>query len=94
MYDSGSTLNSSAADVTVTSSLPAISLTAPVNGASYAAPATISLAASVTANGHTITAVQFYNGATLLGEVHRRALQFHLEQRERRHLQPDRPGGV
>jgi len=35
----------------------------------FNAPATISLAANVTANGHTITKVQFYNGATLLGEA-------------------------
>ena len=69
VYDSGSTLTSSAANVTVTNPLPTIALTAPANGASYTAPATISLAASVTANGHTITAVQFYNGATLLGEA-------------------------
>ena len=68
VYDSGSTVNSSAANVTVTSPLPTIALTAPVNGASYAAPASINLAASVTANGHTITKVQFFNGATLLGE--------------------------
>ena len=47
---------------------PTIALTAPVNAASYTAPAAISLAASVTANGQTITKVQFYNGATLLGE--------------------------
>jgi regulation of enolase protein 1 (concanavalin A-like superfamily) len=47
---------------------PAIALTAPANGASYAAPATINLTASVTPNGHTVTAVQFYNGATLLGQ--------------------------
>ena len=31
-------------------------------------PATINLAASVTANGHTITKVQFYEGSTLLAE--------------------------
>lgn len=47
---------------------PIIVLTSPVNGAGYTAPATINLAASVTANGHSITKVQFYNGATLLGE--------------------------
>jgi hypothetical protein len=47
---------------------PTIALTAPVNGASYAAPAAIPLAAAVTANGHTIAKVQFYNGATLLAE--------------------------
>ena len=48
---------------------PTIVLSSPVSGASYTAPATISCAASVTANGHTITQVQFYNGATLLGTV-------------------------
>ncbi len=46
---------------------PTVTLTSPANGASYIAPATISLAASVTANGHTITQVQFYNGTALLG---------------------------
>jgi hypothetical protein len=50
-----------------TNTPPAIVLTSPANGAVYIAPATISLAASVTANGHTISQVQFYNGATLLG---------------------------
>jgi len=33
------------------------------------APAAINLAASVTANGHTITQVRFYNGSTLLGSA-------------------------
>ena len=54
--------------LTVQATLPTISLTSPANGASYGAPPRISLAASVTANGHSITKVQFYNGATLLGE--------------------------
>ena len=46
-----------------------ISLTSPADGSSYAAPASISLAASVTPNGHTITKVQFYsNGTNLLNE--------------------------
>ena len=68
VYDSGSTVASAAANVTVTNATPpTIALTAPANGASYTAPATINLAASVAANGHTITQVQFYNGATLLG---------------------------
>jgi subtilisin-like proprotein convertase family protein len=50
-----------------TNNAPIITLTTPADGTSYAAPASISLAASVTANGHTITQVEFYNGATLLG---------------------------
>jgi hypothetical protein len=47
---------------------PTVALTSPGNGANYPAPSTITLAASVTANGHTVTAVQFYNGSTLLGQ--------------------------
>jgi hypothetical protein len=68
VYDSGSTLTSGAAGVVVTNPLPIIALSAPASGASYVAPATVNLAASVTANGHTITKVQFYNGSALLGE--------------------------
>jgi hypothetical protein len=48
---------------------PIVILTAPANGATYTAPATINLAASVTANGHAISQVQFYNGVNLLGAV-------------------------
>src|SRR5206468_6654364 len=51
-----------------TTSEPTVALTSPSNGATFGAPATVNLAASLTANGHTITKVQFYNGATLLGE--------------------------
>jgi hypothetical protein len=47
--------------------LPTISLTSPVRGASYIAPATLNLSASVTANGHTISQVQFFNGSALIG---------------------------
>ena len=69
VYDSANTVASTAANVTVTNlPPPAIALTAPANNAAFTAPATISLAANVTANGHTITKVQFYNGTTLLGE--------------------------
>lgn len=47
---------------------PAIALTSSANNATFTAPPTIGLAASVTAKGHSITIVQFYSGATLLGE--------------------------
>ena len=50
-------------------SLPAVTLTAPADGSFYVAPANLNLTASVTANGHSIQKVQFYNGASLLGEV-------------------------
>jgi hypothetical protein len=50
--------------------LPAIALTTPANGASYNAPATIPLAASVTTNNNAIQYVAFYNNATnLIGSV-------------------------
>src|SRR6266850_7212479 len=43
-----------------------VALTSPVSGASFLAPATINLAATVVSNSHSITKVQFYNGAALL----------------------------
>ena len=49
------------------SGLPTIQLTSPVAGAVFTEPASVSLAASVLSNGHTLTKVQFYNGTTLLG---------------------------
>jgi hypothetical protein len=68
VYDSGSTVDSTAVSVTVTNPPPAIALTAPTKGAAFLAPATINLSVAATANGHTLTKVQFYSGATLLGE--------------------------
>jgi regulation of enolase protein 1 (concanavalin A-like superfamily) len=53
--------------VPLTTTPPTIALTSPVNGATCTAPGTMTLAASVTANSHTITQVQFYNGTTMLG---------------------------
>jgi subtilisin-like proprotein convertase family protein len=68
VYDAGSTVTTAPINLSVANPLPTIALTAPANGAAFTAPATIGLSASVTPNGHTITKVQFYNGATLLGE--------------------------
>ncbi len=69
VYGAGTTVASSSVGITVSSLLPpSIALTSPSTGAGYTAPANVNLAASVTANGQTITKVQFYNGATLLGE--------------------------
>jgi hypothetical protein len=47
---------------------PTIVLSLPTNGATFTAPATFNLVSRVTANGHAISSVQFYNGSTLLGE--------------------------
>src|SRR4029434_158204 len=67
-YDAGSTVASSPVNVTVTNPVPTVALTSPLNGASYAAPATLNLAASVTANGHSTTKVPFYMGPPFTAE--------------------------
>lgn len=55
---------------TATSTPPMlVSLSAPANGAQFGAPAAINLSASVSTNGHSISSVQFYNSATLLGQT-------------------------
>jgi hypothetical protein len=46
---------------------PTVSLTSPGNGAAFAAPAVISLAATATDSDGSVAKVDFYNGATLLG---------------------------
>jgi hypothetical protein len=55
--------------VTVTgNSPPAVMLTQPANGATFAAPATVSLAASASDADGTVSKVEFFNGTTKLGE--------------------------
>jgi hypothetical protein len=68
-YDSVGLESGYSSEITYTVPLgaPTVTLTSPGTGSLYLAPATINLAAGVTANGHTITKVQFYNGATSLG---------------------------
>ncbi len=53
--------------VPLSNSPPAVSLTQPAAGAAFYAPATVNLAASATDDG-TVTKVEFFNGATKLGE--------------------------
>jgi len=64
-----------------------VALTSPVTGASFLAPATINLAATVVSNSHAVTKVQFYNG---LASRRRRfsTLQLYLDERQRRQLLP------
>jgi hypothetical protein len=50
------------------SAAPAVTLTQPANGASFAAPATVGLAAIASDADGTIAKVEFLNGATKLGE--------------------------
>ena len=47
---------------------PSVSLTAPANNASYNAPASISIAANASDSDGSVAKVEFYNGATKLGE--------------------------
>jgi hypothetical protein len=47
---------------------PAAALTQPANGAAFAAPATVSLTATASDADGTVTTVEFFNGATKLGE--------------------------
>ena len=49
---------------------PTCSITAPTNGATYTAPASVAISATATASsGHTIASVAFYAGSTLIGTV-------------------------
>jgi len=66
----GGQTTSAVINVTVTNNqLPAVSITAPTNNASYTAPATIAITATASDADGTISKVGFYNGTTLLGEV-------------------------
>ena len=53
---------------TPSTSPPLVTLTSPIAGNTFTAPATINFAATVTPNGHTINKVRFYNAVTLLAE--------------------------
>jgi predicted phage tail protein len=69
-YDgAGLNTRSSPVSVTVTAANqpPTVSLTAPANGASFTAPATITITATASDPQNQLTKVEFYNGATLLG---------------------------
>jgi galactose oxidase-like protein/Big-like domain-containing protein/Kelch motif protein len=62
----GAQATSTARSITVTNGAPSVSLTAPANGASYLAPATISIAANAS-DAEGIASVEFFNGTTSLG---------------------------
>ncbi|MHB8914386.1 MAG: Ig-like domain-containing protein [Thiobacillus sp.] len=48
---------------------PTVSMTGPADGSSYTAPANITLSANAADSDGSITAVEVYNGATLIGSV-------------------------
>jgi len=69
-YDnSGASTSSAAVTVTVSAAAntpPTVSLTSPTSGATFTAPATVTLSANATDSDGTIARVEFYNGTTLL----------------------------
>ncbi|MDF2454754.1 MAG: Alpha-L-arabinofuranosidase precursor [Cytophagaceae bacterium] len=67
----GLTNTSAARTITIYSAankLPAVSLTAPANNATYTAPANITITAAATDSDGSIAKVEFFNGTTKLGE--------------------------
>lgn len=71
-YDNlGASTTSAAVTVTVATTVnkaPLVTLTSPANGASYAAPATVTLTATASDSDGSISRVEFYNGTTKLGQ--------------------------
>jgi uncharacterized protein (DUF2141 family) len=64
----GATTSSATVSLTVdANAAPTVSLTSPATGASFTAPATVTLTASATDPGGSIQKVDFYRGTTLLG---------------------------
>jgi hypothetical protein len=67
----GAVTTSSAVGITVTGGggnvAPTVSITAPANGATYTAPATVVINATAADSDGTVSKVDFYQGSTLLG---------------------------
>lgn len=66
--DSAATTTSSAVSMRVNAA-PGVTLTSPATGASFTAPATVSLAATASDTDGTIAKVEFFQGATLIATV-------------------------
>ena len=66
--DRGASATSAVASVTIApNAVPTITLTAPADGATFAAPATIGVAATATDSDGSIAKVEFFSGSTLIG---------------------------
>ena len=65
----GATTTSSAVNITVTTpnTPPSVSITSPISGATFTAPANITVQASASDSDGTVTQVQFFAGTTLIG---------------------------
>ncbi len=57
----------SASTTNPTNQAPSVSLTSPANNASFTAPASVTVSANASDNDGTVSKVDFYNGATLIG---------------------------
>jgi hypothetical protein len=67
--NAGATTTSAARTITVAGAVnqpPIVSLTAPANGATFTAPATITVSATASDSDGTVTKVDFFAGATLI----------------------------
>jgi hypothetical protein len=66
-------ISSTSAVVAITVTAPApspnVSITSPTNGASFTAPANVTISANATVSSGTVTNVSFFNGPSLLGSV-------------------------
>ncbi|MES2285339.1 MAG: PQQ-dependent sugar dehydrogenase [Bacteroidota bacterium] len=51
-----------------TSNSPVVTITSPINNTSYPSPSNITIDATASSNGGTISKVEFYNGTTKIGE--------------------------
>jgi regulation of enolase protein 1 (concanavalin A-like superfamily) len=67
--DKGAAATSADVNVTVAAAnqVPTVSLTAPASGATYTAPATVTVSATASDGDGTVTTVEFFAGATLIG---------------------------
>ena len=67
--NSGATTTSTAINITVAAPnvAPTVSLTTPVSGATFTAPASVAIVATAADSDGTVTKVDFYAGATLVG---------------------------
>ena len=74
----GASATSATATITVVNpnQPPAVTLTAPANGAQFIAPATVVITATASDSDGAIAKVEFFNGATKLGEVLTAPYQF------------------
>src|SRR6185503_8903667 len=67
--NAGATTSAAARSIMVTGSnqAPSVSLTAPANGATFTAPATITVSATASDTDGAVNSVSFYTGTTLIG---------------------------